>query len=82
MRKQQFPVSPPLSIDTNSLRDYTSIVQKNFTQLFQDDHTHDHLTAVPTSSQGSLNDIKLVTTSAGDFLYVKFPDGWKRFVPS
>jgi len=74
---QRITVAPPSSIDVGSLRDYTSALQQNFEELFEDAHDHQILTVSPTESDGSVGDIALVDDGSTTKIYAKFTTGWK-----
>ena len=80
--RQAQPISPPRPEDQETLTDYSSIVQDNFSQLFQSAHTHTVRTTAPDSNEGSVGDIFLVEVSGVFSIYAKFPSGWKSVVVS
>lgn len=82
-RKQKTPLVPPILDDKKSLSDYSSIIQRNFEDLFNDDHTHNLKTTVPSSTDGSPQDIIIVNLSGTYYLYVKVSTTlWKRIALS
>ena len=74
---QRLTVSPPTTVDANSLRDFSSVIQQNFEELFEEAHDHQILTVAPTAAEGSVGDISLVEDGLTTKLYVKFSTGWK-----
>ena len=84
MPKQQFPVSPPLALDVQTLKDYTSVIQKNLRDLFNTSHNHPLMTSAPANTDGNIGDVILVQLDTSPYLYIRFPDplGWKRILLS
>jgi hypothetical protein len=67
--KQQFPISDDLN---------SSVVQRNFSDLYQYAHQHIHRTVEPKSADGNIGDMVPVTLNGCQYLYVKYPTGWER----
>lgn len=79
-QSQRTKLAPPLDTDREFLRDYTSVLQNKFDQLFSAAHKHTLRTTVPASNEGNVGDIFLVESGSTFSLYVKFPSGWKSTV--
>jgi hypothetical protein len=77
-KTQDYPLSPPSEIDREILVDFSSILQRNLEELFEEAHSHDIITADPAESSGSLKDIKLVDDGTNKYLVIKFGDGWYK----
>jgi len=76
---QRQKVSPPTGVDIKSLKDFASIIQYAFDDLFQDAHIHSLRTTAPSASDGEVGDIFLVELSGVGYIYAKLPTlGWKR----
>lgn len=84
MLKQPTFVSPPLTIDVSTLRDYTAVIQKNLQTLYASAHTHKFQTTAPATSDGNVGDTLIVQLGTSPYLYIKFPDplNWKRVLLS
>jgi hypothetical protein len=82
---QRRPLAPPLESD-KLFRDYTSVLQSNLEDLFNDSHVHSVRTTEPLVTEGNIGDIFLVEISGQTFLYTKFPNPtrWERtpLIPS
>lgn len=74
---QRILLAPPSAVDANGLRDYTSVIQQVFEELYEEAHDHQVLTAAPSDADGSQGDIALVDDGSTTKLYAKFPSGWK-----
>lgn len=74
-------VSPPSDKDAK-LKDYSSVIQQNFEDVFEALHNHQSLISIPAANEGSIGDIVLVTLESQTYLYAKFPLGWKRILLS
>ncbi len=68
--KQTFNVTPPTSEDS-SLEDFSEIVQRNVSNLFDLSHTHDVRTVVPTLSDLEIGTPVTVLTEGIYYIYVK-----------
>ena len=80
---QQQDVVPPSPDDLDqSLKDFSSGVQGNLGDLYEGAHAHAVLGGAPSAGDGGTGDIELVDDGTNQYLYVKFPSGWKRFVPA
>lgn len=76
---QRQKVSPPQANDLNSLKDFASIVQQAFDDIFEVAHAHEARTAAPSATDGNVGDIWLVELSGVGYIYAKLPTlGWKR----
>lgn len=81
--QQTQDVVPPSPQDLDqSLKDFSSGVQGNMGDLFQGAHFHGVINSAPGDGDGSTGDIELMDDGTNTYLYVKFPSGWKRFVPA
>lgn len=80
--RQVHPLSPPRPEDQETLADYSSVLQDNFSQLFQIAHRHTLRTTAPASNEGNVGDIFLVEVGSTFSIYVKFPSGWKSVTVS
>ena len=78
--RQQQPISPPRPEDREALDDYSSIIQDNYSQLFQAAHTHNVRTTAPAANEGNVGDIYLVADGSSFRIYAKFSTGWKSVV--
>ena len=77
-KQQRVEVAPPLSTDKDLL-DFASVLQSNFSDLFQIAHEHQPRTTVPSESEGNPGDIVPVYQSPSWYLYVKVDNStWKR----
>jgi hypothetical protein len=74
MIKQERQVTPPIEADSK-LVDYSSIVQKNFQDLFGVAHVHvgpnGVLATAPLATSGAVGDIVIVNTAGVVTLYIK-----------
>lgn len=78
-RQQRRSVSPPNPADKEKLQDFSSVVQDNFKDLYEDAHRHDVRTAAPLTTEGQVGDIVPVSLSGVFYLYTKVAsDTWKR----
>lgn len=76
---QRQKVSPPQNNDLNSLKDFASIIQQAFDDIFELAHSHPVRTTAPTANEGSVGDIQLAEIGGIGYIYVKLPTlGWKR----
>lgn len=81
--EQKTQVSPPSKNDfDNLLKDFSAILQRNLEDLFEVSHDHSVIAAVPGVYDGNAQDILLFDNGTNQYLYVKFPSGWKRFTPA
>lgn len=71
-------MAPPSDQDKETLRDYTTIIQKSFEELFESAHDHPVRTSPPDDSEGEINDIVLVIDESTRYIAVKFADGWYK----
>jgi len=74
-------VVPPSGNDKD-LKDFSSSVQQNLREIFENLHIHRVLKEAPTAEEGSIGEIALVTLESTTYLYAKFPLGWKRILLS
>lgn len=74
---QRILLAPPSVLDTNSLRDYTSVIQQVFEELFEEAHDHQVRTTAPAENDGSVGDMALVDDGSTTKIYAKFPSGWR-----
>ena len=80
---QRVLVSPPEQTDIqNGLQDFAATIQQNFEDLFTQLGSNPVFGVAPSDTDGSVGDIRLISDNGTDYLYAKFPDGWKRFVPA
>lgn len=76
-KTQRLTVAPPTPTDVGTLNDFSSVIQQNLEELFEEAHDHKVLTNAPAETDGSVGDIALVDDGSTTKLYVKFPSGWK-----
>lgn len=67
---QQFPVSPPGPED-GKLQDFSEVVQRNVSRLFDLSHEHPVRTTVPTISELSVGNPVTVLIGSTYYIYVK-----------
>lgn len=72
-RTQNFPIGDDFKAE---------VVQRNLEDLFQAAHEHDALKEAPRASDGVPGDMYPVQINGVFYIYVKFPEGWKRAVLS
>ena len=81
--EQTSDIVPPSPTDLDqSLKDFSAGVQGNVGDLFGVAHGHSVLGGAPGDGDGSVGDIELVDDGTNQFLYVRFNNGWKKFVPA
>jgi hypothetical protein len=81
--QQNSDIVPPSAQDLDqSLPDFSAGVQNNVGDLFGVAHGHNVLSGPPSDADGSVGDIELVDDGTNQYLYAKFQNGWKRFVPA
>ena len=77
-RQQRRPLAPPLETD-KLFRDYTSVIQSNLDDLYNDSHRHAIRTSIPLETDGSIGDITIVNLSGTYYIYVKVALAvWKK----
>ena len=77
-KQQRTEVAPPLQTD-KQLLDFASVVQSNFSDLYEDAHSHTPRTTVPSAEEGSIGDQIPVFVSPDWYLYIKVDAvTWKR----
>jgi hypothetical protein len=54
-------------------------IRRSFEDLDNISHSHNPQTAIPKDSDGSIGSIVPINDGTNFYLYVKFPDGWKKF---
>ncbi len=77
-KTQQFPLSMPLSADKETLKDFSSIIQRNLADLFDAAHSHSTRTSLPARGEGSTGDMVLATVSGSTYICIKTSAGWFR----
>jgi hypothetical protein len=77
-KQQRRPLAPPLETD-KLFRDYTSVIQSNFDDIFNDAHTHPLRTSIPLATEGIIGDIVLVNLLGTYYIYAKVDNAvWKK----
>jgi len=56
----------------------SEVIQRNLEDLYEYAHDHSYRETEPTEAEGVVGDILLVKISSLFYVYVKFPDGWKK----
>jgi hypothetical protein len=54
-------------------------IRRSFEDLDVIAHSHNPRTSIPKSTDGQVGDIIPVIDGTDFYLYVKFPNGWKKF---
>lgn len=83
---QEQPIVPPQATD-KVLIDFSGIIQKSFSALFQAGHLHvgrnGPITAEPLSTDGTPGDVTIGVVAGSVYLYVKIDRShWYRFGPA
>lgn len=79
-RQQRRPLAPPIESD-KLFRDFTSVIQSNLDDLFNDAHTHSVRTSVPLGTEGVVGDIEIVNLLGTYYIYAKVNSTtWKHTV--
>jgi hypothetical protein len=79
-KTQEVEVSPPSQSDlTNLLKDFSAVIQRNLTTLFETHHDHLIVATTPAEDVGVVGDIWLYDDGSVQRLYVKYSSGWKKF---
>lgn len=77
-RPQHFPISMPLAADRETLKDFSSVLQRNLADLFDAAHAHSTRTSLPARGEGSVGDMVLATVSGSTYICIKTSAGWFR----
>lgn len=75
-KSQRREIRPPTQEDRDLLQDYSASIQYSFSDLYTAAHDHPVLSANPSASSGSVQQVSIVDDGTNVYLIVKTNRGW------